>query len=112
MVGDPVTLTPEIPSEVTIAIGQAWSLVLPRPSGGYRWSAEVIEGDADALDVAVTHAPAPDREPGTTADQLLTIRGAAVGHAGLRLLLGRSWEPPSAAIDERAVAVTVQPERS
>jgi hypothetical protein len=107
-VDDPAT----IPPELTVGLGERRSIPLRRPSGGYTWSAAVVAGDRGAVELTLGHAHASSTSPGTSADQELTITGAQVGRAELRLVLGRSWEPPDAAIGERRLAVTVAPERS
>jgi Chagasin family peptidase inhibitor I42 len=107
-VADPAT----IPPEVTVGVGERRSIALRRPSGGYGWSADVVAGDAGAVELALGYAPASATSPGSSADQELTITGVQVGRAELRLLLGRSWEPPDAAIGEHRLVVTVAPERN
>jgi hypothetical protein len=100
---------------MSIDVAQTRSVRLPGlAQGGYRWRADVIEGDPDVVDVSVGFA---DREPGQAvgarfADEVLTVRGCRPGRVTLALSQRRSWEPPTAAVREHRLAVFVTTKRS
>jgi hypothetical protein len=105
----------ELPDEMSIEVAQTQSVQLPGlAQGGYRWRADVIEGDPDVVDVSLGFA---DHEPGRAAgaqfaDEVLTVRGRRPGRVTLALSQRRSWEPPAAAVREHRLAVSVITTRS
>ncbi|HEX2701296.1 MAG TPA: protease inhibitor I42 family protein [Acidimicrobiales bacterium] len=99
----------ELPSQLDLTVGQAWTVQLEAAGGGYRWHAEV-EGD-DAV-VAVTAEYAEHAEggvqPGRWRGDVVTVTGLAPGHASVVLGRRRSWETSGAGGEER-MRVTVRP---
>ena len=97
----------ELPAEVMIAVGETRSFALPQLAhGGYRWRADVVGGDAGAIEASIAYAPlAAAPSPGRFAEQVLRVVGRRPGQASLRLSQGRSWE--ATAVREQDVNVTV-----
>jgi hypothetical protein len=100
----------EPPSELLLQPGETARFRLwGAGSRGYLWK-WALDGDADAIAIAVEAASPPDPagEPrGCSVDQIVVVRGLHEGKVRLRLALTRGAAGDSGAAAEYSVAVTV-----
>ncbi|WP_019500700.1 protease inhibitor I42 family protein [Pseudanabaena sp. PCC 6802] len=83
----------EVPSNLTLKIGETYTLRLPGlGTAGYRWSYE-IEGNATSIDVSKVEAEYQQPLPvGSSRDEVFVIRAHAIGRISIRFVQSRPWE--------------------
>jgi predicted secreted protein len=97
----------QLPTAVTLEVGEHRRLDLPSASGGgYQWTAEV-SGTAASAELETGPVPDPGSPPSSTsAPEFLVIEARATGRVEIRLRLVRSWEP-NAPLADHAMAVDI-----
>jgi hypothetical protein len=87
---------PDIPSRLELAVGEPWTFEFPGlATAGYRWEHEV-SGDADVVDVSWAQGDqpgTPQRSPGSSRPEVVTVTGHRPGAVTLRIFQHRRWEP-------------------
>jgi hypothetical protein len=103
---------PEPPSELRLVSGQDARIRLGGAgSAGYQWTWS-LDGDVDAITVAVEAAPPAAAPPedslsSGSLDQIIVVRGARKGFTRLHLSLVRSFQPNRPPLYHYSIDVTV-----
>lgn len=111
MNGEATPVAGEIPSFVSLDLGQTVLLALPSLAGaGYLWQA-AVEGDTGIVEIEIHRGgepPAARRRVGAALPETVRLTGVAAGRGVLRLTQRRPWErdvPPRA---RHAVEIVVE----
>lgn len=98
-------------TSLTLQRGERRSVRLPGlGTAGYEWTHRV-EGDAGAVEVSISTAPAEEiagRPPGTSIDEIAAIHARGPGRAIVILEQRRPWETKPAPQNRRVIEVTVK----
>jgi hypothetical protein len=88
---------PDVPSRLELTVGESWMFEFPGlGTAGYRWGHEIV-GDEDVIEVRWTQghpAGVPQRSPGASTPEVVTVTGQRPGTVTLRIFQRRRWEPP------------------
>ena len=102
----------EPPSDLRLVPGQDARIRLGGAgSAGYQWTWN-LDGDVDAITVAIESAPAAAAPPtgglrSGSLDQIIVVRGARKGFTRLYLSLVRSFQPDRPPLSRYSIDVTV-----
>jgi predicted secreted protein len=95
------------PETVDLALGERRCYRLPgRIGGGYRWSAEVVEGASVTATIEIDPAAAA-ANLGSGSPEVVVVEAVATGAAVVAVTQRRSWETGRAPLEGRRMAVRV-----
>ena len=80
----------EVPRELELAVGEAWTVQLESSGGGYRWQADV--DGADGVVDATTDYAEGDVATGGWRGDVATVRAVGPGSVDVHIVQRRSWE--------------------
>jgi len=84
----------DLPSTLTLSVGEEQNLVLPSlATAGYRWEYQIDNPGVLAVTRRFADAGAPGKQSSMSPrDELVVLRGRALGVARMRFAQRRSWE--------------------